>query len=96
MTLIHDACNKHHVKSLYLIGSATDESEFSDNSDIDFLYRFQKNEISEDDYADNYFSLLFTLEKLLNRKIDLVPEEKLKNPYFIRSINQTKVKLYPC
>ncbi len=88
------ACNRHHVKSLYLIGSATNELKFSENSDVDFLYRFRKDKISEDEYADNYFDLLFTLEKLLNRKVDLVPEDKLKNPYFIERINNTKIKLY--
>jgi len=95
MTGILDACKKHHVKSLYLIGSAAGDGEkFNAESDVDFLYRFNKNEIEEMDYADNYFSLLERLEYLLKRKVDLVAEERLRNPYFIERINKNKQKIY--
>ncbi|OSZ78815.1 hypothetical protein CAP35_11360 [Chitinophagaceae bacterium IBVUCB1] len=96
MDKIQDVCRKHHVLSLYLIGSAARDTGFSADSDIDFLYRFDKAAIGEMDYADNYFSLLHELQGLLERKVDLVPEEKLKNPYFIDSINKSKYKLYEC
>ncbi len=93
--LIKDVCKKHHVRSLYLIGSAADnEKDFTEASDIDFLYRFKKDEIGEMDYADNYFNFLFALQDLLRRNIDLVPEEKLKNPFFINSINKNKQVVY--
>ena len=93
--LIKDVCKKHHIRSLYLIGSAADTgSGFTDDSDIDFLYRFKKEEIGEMEYADNYFNFLFALQELLHRKIDLVPEEKLKNPFFINSINKSKQVVY--
>jgi len=92
---IHDVCKQHHVKSLYLFGSAVkQESQYKAESDVDFLYQFNKNEIGELEYADNYFNLLFALESLLKRSVDLVPEEKLSNPYFIQRINQDKLKLY--
>lgn len=92
---IQDACRAHHVLSLYLIGSATkEERDFTAESDVDFLYRFDKKSIGEMDYADYYFGLLDTLQKLLKRKVDLVPEEKLKNPYFMESINKNKLKIY--
>jgi predicted nucleotidyltransferase len=92
---IQDVCKKHHVLSLYLIGSAAkDEQDFTDESDIDFLYRFDKKQIDEMEYADNYFSLLFSLQEMFSRKVDLVPEEKLKNPFFITSINSNKQMLY--
>jgi hypothetical protein len=58
------------------------------------LYRFNKEEIKENDYADNYFDLLFELEDILKRKVDLVSEEKMKNPYFIESINRKKQLIY--
>jgi uncharacterized protein len=87
---IKDVCQKHHVRSLYLIGSAARQDSFTTDSDIDFLYRFKKEDIAEMEYADNYFELLFSLQKLLDRKVDLVAEEKMKNPYFIDSINKEK------
>ncbi len=93
MDTIKDACIKHKVKSLYVFGSAVTEN-FSKDSDIDFLYIFKKDEIPFDHYADNFFDLLFFLEDTLKRKIDLVPEEKLKNPYFISKVNSEKIKIY--
>lgn len=92
---IQDVCKEHHVLSLYLIGSAAKgEKDFSPESDVDFLYRFDKSNIGEMDYADYYFGLLFSLQELLKRKVDLVPEEKLKNPFFMESINKNKLKIY--
>lgn len=94
MPAILDACKKYHVRSLYLVGSATTEDRFTDNSDVDFLYRFRKEDIGEMDYADNYFDFLFYLQDLLNRKVDLVAEERMKNRFFIESINRSKLKIY--
>jgi len=45
------------------------------------LIRFRKEDIEEMDYADNYFDLLFA-------------EEKMKNPYLIESINNSKYAIY--
>ncbi len=79
---IVSACKRHKLKHLYLFGSAARGSDFNEKSDVDFLYNFKKEEIELPDYADNFFDFLFTLEDMLHRKIDLVPEEKIKNPFF--------------
>ncbi len=90
---IQKACKKHKLKSLFVFGSAV-TNEFNKNSDVDFLYNFKKEEIPIAEYADNFFEFLFRLEDLLKRKIDLVPEEKIKNPYFLKQVNTGKVKIY--
>jgi predicted nucleotidyltransferase len=46
------------------------------------------------DYADNYFSLKFALEDLLNRKIDLLEDKAIKNPYLRENIDDSKTLLY--
>ena len=84
-------CEKYDVKSMYLFGSATTE-KFNDSSDIDILISFK--EIPFEKYTDNYFELHEMLEKLFNRKIDLLTEKSLSNPYFIQSIEKTKQLLY--
>jgi uncharacterized protein len=94
MEAIRDACKRHHVRSLYLVGSAIDENNFSDTSDVDFLYRFRKEEIEASNYADNFFDLMFYLQDLLKRKVDLVAEDKMKNRYFIERINGSKQLIY--
>lgn len=91
---IISACEKYKVKYLYVFGSAARGTDFSINSDIDFLYAFDKERIQFDDYADHYFDFLFQLEDLLRRKIDLVPDEKIKNPFFLKHVNADKIKIY--
>ena len=47
-----------------------------------------------DKYTDNYFELHYHLQDLFNRKIDLITENSLSNPYFIESLEETKQLLY--
>jgi hypothetical protein len=94
MENIKEACKKYKVKYLYVFGSAARGTDFGNDSDVDFLYAFDKDKIEFDNYADNYFDFLFKLEDTLKRKIDLVPEEKLTNPYLVKNINADKVKVY--
>ncbi len=91
---IISACKRHKVKYLYIFGSAARGSDFKEDSDVDFLYNFKKEEIPFLDYADNYFDFLFALEDLLGRKIDLVPDEKIRNPFLLKHINADKIKIY--
>ena len=87
------SCKKHHVKSLELFGSAV-RNDFNENSDIDFLYEFDKGKIAELEFADNYFGFLFSLENILKRNVDLMSNEKLRNPYLLKQINSEKTKIY--
>jgi predicted nucleotidyltransferase len=84
-------CEKYDIKTMYVFGSAT-TYEFNDVSDIDILISFK--EIPFDKYTDNYFELHEKLEKLFNRRVDLLTERSLSNPYFIESVEQTKRLLY--
>jgi len=85
-------CKKYHVTTMYLFGSIATDA-FNENSDIDFLISF-RNDVSLEEYADNYFDLMFELEELFGRSVDLVTEKTLSNPYFIRSVEQTKQLIY--
>ena len=67
-------------------------NNFTDQSDIDILIGFK--DITIEKYTDNYFDLHRELEKLFQRKIDLVTLNSLSNPYFIASIEETKQLLY--
>jgi len=85
-------CEKFDVASMYVFGSASSEG-FNELSDIDILISFKKD-ISIEKYTDNYFALHYQLEALLNRKVDLITENSLSNPYFIESVEETKKLLY--
>lgn len=84
-------CVEYDIKTMYVFGSAT-TSDFSETSDIDILISFK--EIPFDKYTDNYFELHEKLEALFNRKVDLLTERSLSNPYFIERIEKTKQLLY--
>ena len=85
-------CKKYRVVTMYVFGSAN-TANFNENSDIDFLISF-RDDVALEEYADNYFDLMFELEELFGRKVDLVTEKTLSNPYFIRSVEQTKQLIY--
>ncbi len=76
---------------MYIFGSACTEN-FNENSDIDILISFK--DISIEEYTDNYFELHYQLEKLFNRRIDLMTERSIDNPYLIDSIEKTKELVY--
>ena len=84
-------CNKYSVKSMYVFGSVCTE-KFNDTSDIDILISFK--ELSIEQYTDNYFELHYKLQDLFGRKIDLLTEKSLSNPFFIKGVEQTKQLIY--
>lgn len=88
---IHELCKKHHVARLFVFGSVLKPS-FNENSDVDFLVDFSKTDFVH--YADNYFDLKFSLENLLNRKVDLIERKAIINPYLKEEIETTKAQVY--
>jgi uncharacterized protein len=88
---IRQLCSNHKVKELYAFGSVLSD-QFNQNSDIDLLVNFEPIDVSQ--YADNYFDFKFSLQKILNRPIDLLEEKAIKNPYFRQSINQQRQLIY--
>lgn len=84
-------CAKHKVKKLSAFGSVL-RNDFSSKSDIDLLVNFQ--DITLESYADNYFNFKFSLEDLLQRPVDLIEEDALKNPYFKNSVRKSCQLIY--
>ncbi|MFK5855690.1 MAG: nucleotidyltransferase domain-containing protein [Bacteroidota bacterium] len=89
---IRELCKQLKVQRLYAFGSIV-SGDFNDKSDVDFLLSFD-SKISIKEYTDNYFSLHYKLQEIFNRKIDLVTERTLSNPYFIKSIEKSKQLIY--
>ena len=88
---VRDLCKKHKVAKLFVIGSVLTD-RFQKNSDIDFIVDFQGVELY--DYADNYFDLKFSLEKLFKRDIDLLEDKAINNPYLRQSLELSKHLIY--
>jgi len=85
---IKEYCKKYKVKELYAVGSVVSD-RFSENSDIDLLIKFDN--ISIEEYTDNYFILHKLFKKIFNRKIDLITEKSLNNPFFITIVRYKTV-----
>jgi uncharacterized protein len=85
-------CRRYHVKRLELFGSAATGAFDPATSDVDFLVEFEATPAMS--RADQYFGLLEALAALLRREVDLVSVNALRNPYFIRAVNETRLPLY--
>ena len=84
-------CQTYGVKDMYVFGSVC-TNRFNDRSDIDFLISFDN--LSIEQYTDNYFELYYQLQRLFGRKIDLLTDKSLSNPYFIESVEASKQQIY--
>jgi uncharacterized protein len=80
-----DLLKKLSVRKIGLFGSFV-RGEQKRRSDIDFLVEFEKPSF------DNFMDLVFSLEKHLGKKVDLVTKDSL-SPY-IRPYVEREVKWY--
>lgn len=82
---------QYGVQRAYAFGSSV-KNTMKEDSDVDFIISFPED-MDYETYGTNYFDLLYGLQDLLKRDVDLVAEETLSNPYLIQSINQHKVQI---
>ncbi|HVX25503.1 MAG TPA: nucleotidyltransferase domain-containing protein [Parafilimonas sp.] len=95
---IADACKKHHVKKLFVFGSAARNNDFTSKSDIDVLVNFETLPLETNEQVfyvvENRDKLQEQLKNIFNREIDLIEEEKISNKYLRYFINKEKKLLY--
>lgn len=87
-----DLCRRYRVRRLDVFGSAAQGGFDPARSDLDFLVEFE--DLTIEDAADRYLGLLVDLEDLFARKIDLVSDNAIRNPYFRRAVDATRISLY--
>lgn len=85
-------CKELGVKRLSVFGSVLSDG-FTPQSDVDFLIAFDEK-LSIEEYTNNYFALHEFLQRVLNRKVDVLTESSLNNPFFIQQVNNTKQLVY--
>lgn len=89
---VADLCARYHVRRLELFGSATKEGFDEASSDLDFIVEFE--ELAPQEHANAYFDLLEGLQQIFGRPIDLVERRAVRNPYFLRAVDQDRVEVY--
>jgi len=85
-------CQSHKVKYLYAFGSSVTDRFDPEKSDIDLLVEIDDNNPLE--RGEKLISLWDLLENFFHRKVDLLTESSVKNPYLRKSIDSTKVLIY--
>ncbi len=92
MDAIRDICRRHHVARLELFGSAAQGQFNPATSDLDFLVEFEPAPAGG--RANAYFGLLESLRELFDRKIDLVEDSAISNPFFRKGVDAARTVLY--
>ncbi len=87
-----ELCRRFAVKRLEIFGSAASGRFDPSKSDIDFLVEFETAPPGE--HAARYFGLLAALQDLFSINIDLVEIKAIKNPYFRKVIESSRVVVY--
>lgn len=85
-------CKSHSVKSLYAFGSATTDQFDEEKSDIDLLVEIDDSDPIE--RGEKLMSLWDYFELFFHRKVDLLTDGSIRNPYLRKSIDTTKILIY--
>lgn len=85
-------CHKYGVVRLDLFGSGASEEWRADESDLDFVVEFRPDRRRS--LADRYLGFAEELEALFGRPVDLLTDRAIRNPYFRRAVDATRVPIY--
>lgn len=89
---VEQLCRQYRVRRLDVFGSAVRGGFDTEKSDLDFLVDL--GPLTPSEYHQVYFDLLDALRELFGRPVDLVEDSAIKNPYFRKSVEGTRERLY--
>lgn len=85
-------CRQFGVSTLEVFGSAADGRFDPARSDYDFIVHFAPQEGVS--VARRYLAFAEALEALLGRRVDLMTDHPIENPYLRQAVNATRRPLY--
>jgi predicted nucleotidyltransferase len=85
-------CLRYRVRQLQLFGSAATDAFVPATSDLDFIAEFADTQAA--DYADRYLDFAEALEKLFNRRVDVLTKRAIRNKYFRAEVERTAQVIY--
>ncbi len=99
MTLIRERytefvelCRAHKVDKIYAFGSSITDHFDSQTSDIDIVVKIDIEDAA--DRGEALLSLWDKLEIFFQRKVDLLTDDSIRNPYLRSNIDRTKKLIY--
>ena len=87
-----DLCRSHKVDKIYAFGSSITDHFDPQTSDIDVVVKIDIEDPA--DRGEALLSLWDNLEILFERKVDLLTEDSIRNPYLKSNIDRTKKLIY--
>lgn len=88
---IEHLCRTYGIRRLDLFGSAATGTFDPATSDIDFIVDLGGYEPG---VTRRFLRFADALEALLGRKVDLITDEQIQNPYFRFSVDQSRERVY--
>ena len=85
-------CEKYKVLKLYAFGSVISDKFSEENSDLDLQVELDTMDIIE--RGENLIHLWDELENLFQKKVDLLTDKPIKNPFFRVQVDKTKKLIY--
>jgi len=84
--------DKYKVKRIFVFGSIVKGTFNPQNSDIDLIVELE--DLPPTEKGELLMKLWTELEKLFARRIDLITNTEVKNPYLRKEIEKSKFLLY--
>jgi uncharacterized protein len=93
MHQLNELCRKYGVSRLYAFGSIASDAFDVKTSDIDLQVELLpiKDPVAK---GLTLLDLWDELERLFGRKVDLLTDQPIKNPFFRKALEETKVLVY--
>jgi len=85
-------CQTHDVETLYAFGSSTNGHFDELKSDIDLLVELNTEDPIE--RGEKLMDLWEKFENFFQRKVDLLTNKSIKNPFLRKSIDSSKILIY--
>lgn len=86
-------CKKYKVAKLWVFGSILTD-RFNEESDVDFSVIFDSEKIPLHYRADYFFDFIHELKVVMNRNVDMVCDDAVRNPVFRKELDSTKHLIY--
>jgi predicted nucleotidyltransferase len=85
-------CRQHQVKKLFAFGSSVTDHFDPEKSDIDVIAELDIEDPVE--HGEILLTLWNNLELFFGRRVDLLTDELIQNPYLKKSLDATKKLIY--
>ena len=94
LSRITELCQEQKVLRLYAFGSVVDGRFKQGKSDVDLLIEFKTEELTKAEISKSLFVLWIEFQEMLQCKVDIISNAKLKGKYFKKYLELYKVKIF--